>query len=307
MTEMKCLHCSAEVTNGLALCELCQQFVKTSLPYLQIYFGNLARWKPGRAGARPVPGSREPRGASDDGRPDRVSQALDEASNVLTTWARCLADDRPGRLAATIERILTFEEERCFRLLCALFERRVMTLATLGWAGEFVRAMAEQEATLRRLTERVVPGWYAGACGQLVGFDGGGAPLRCSAPTYVVPGLSWVTCGRCGATTYARDHLETILDESRGWVARPKRLAEALVALLDTEMSVPKLYTRIRQWAHQEAIKPVHHLARGYAWDETSERFVVADLEVGHARYRLGDVMDLALTKTRSAKATRAS
>jgi copper chaperone CopZ len=29
---MTCLHCGATVTNGLALCELCQHYVKTALP-----------------------------------------------------------------------------------------------------------------------------------------------------------------------------------------------------------------------------------------------------------------------------------
>ena len=305
MSTMTCEHCGADQTNGLALCELCQRFVTTSLEYLPVYIRNLSRWKPGRAGSRPVPGSREPAGVSEP-KPDPVSAALDSVGNALTTWARCLADDRPGRLAKTIERILTFEEERCLPMLCLLFERRLITLATLPWVGEFVRAIAEQEVALRKLTERVVPGWYAGGCKQVVGFDSEGAALRCGMSTYVVPGLSWVTCGSCGATTYARDHLETVLDEARGWLGRPKHLAEALVALLDTEQSVPRLYTRIRQWAHTDELTAVRHITRGYSWSLTEERFVVCDEETGHARYRLGDVLDLTL-RTRVTKTARAS
>lgn len=279
---MNCLSCGAVVTNGLALCELCQRFVTTSLEYLPVYFRNLSRWKPGRAGSRPVPGSREPSGVA-SARDDRVWDALDEAGSALTTWARCLADDRPGRVSATIERILTFDEERTFRLLCALFERRLVTLATLGWAGEFVRGIAEQETTLRQLTERVVPGWYAGGCRQPIGFDSDGAALRCGAATYVVPGLSWVTCGSCGATTYARDHLDTVLDEARGWVARPMRIAEAIVALVDTEISVPRLHKRISKWGERTEGRCI-----------VAVRKVDADGdEIGPKRFRLGEVLDL--------------
>lgn len=294
---MTCLSCHAEVTNGLALCELCQRYVTTALPYMAVYFGNLARWKPGRAGSRPVPGSREPSGSA-TARGDRVWDALDEASNALTTWARCLADDRPGRIAAMVDRILTFDEERCFRLLCTLFERRLVTVATLGWAGEFVQGIAEQETTLRQLTERVVPGWYAGGCRQPIGFDGEGGVLRCGAATYVVPGLTWVTCPSCGVTTYARDHLEVVLDEARGWVARPKALAEAVVALVDTEPSVPRMYDRIRRWAADDALTAIRRTERGYRWSDTEGRFVLATLPAGPARYLLGDVLDLTLRAT---------
>lgn len=270
---MSCLSCGAEMTNGLALCELCQRFVTTSLPYMGVYFRNLSRWKPGRAGSRPVPGSREPSGVATV-RADKVWDTLDEASNMLTTWARSLADDRPGRIAGTVGRILTFEEERCFRLLCALFERRLVTVATLGWAGDFVRDVAEQEATLRKLTERVVPGWYAGACGQVLGFNDAGAAVRCGAATHVVPGLSWVTCGGCGATTYARDHLETVLDEARGWVATPIRLAETVVALVDSETSVDDLRKRIAIWGKRQHLTAIRAHAQA------------------QMKYRLGEVLD---------------
>lgn len=294
---MKCLSCSAEVTNGLALCELCQHYVKTALPYMAVYFRNLSRWKPGRAGSRPVPGSREPSGVT-TARDDKVWDALDEASNALTTWARCLADDRPGHMARVVERILAMDEERRFRLLCALFERRLVTVATLEWAGQFVQGIAEHETTLRQLTERVVPGWYAGGCRQPIGFDDEGAAIRCGTATYVVPGLTWVTCPGCGVTTYARDHLEVVLDEASGWVARPKALAEAVVALIDTEPSVPRMYDRIRRWATDEAIMPIRRTTRDYAWDDDAHAFVLAELPTGPARYKLGDVLALTLRKT---------
>lgn len=264
---MRCLNCGADVDNGLGLCRLCQHYVTTALPYLAVYFRNLSRWKPERAGSRPVPGSREPSGVT-TARLDRVWDALDEAHNELVTRARELADDRPGHLARVIARILTFDEERTFRLLCALFERRIVTVATLGWAGDFVTAVNEHEARLRELTESVAPGWYAGAC------------KRCGTGTSVVPGLTWVTCGGCGITTYARDHIDTVLDEARGWEARPMRIAEAVVALVDTEQSVARLYERIKKWEQRGKVDGIR------AIDSEGD-------QIGPKRYRLGDVLDL--------------
>lgn len=258
---MTCLHCGAETTNGLALCELCRGAASAYLEWLPVYFRNLARWRPGRAGGRRVPSSREPQGAFPVSG-DRVSRALDEAGSDIATWARCLRDDRGVVLPAQDEEAVTVSA------LCRLLNENMTSIATLEWAGEFVVAMGKHETNLRNLTERVAPGWYAGAC------------KRCGVGTYVVPGLTWVTCGACGVTTYARDHLDTIIDEARAWVARPKALAEALVALLDSEASVPRLYDRIRKW-------------ESLGWLVGVRKFDADGDPVGPKRYRLGDVLDL--------------
>lgn len=296
---MNCYHCGAAVDSGLALCDLCQHKVRTDLQYLPVYFANLARWKPGRAGGRPVPGSRIPKGVLPPTE-DRMALLVDEAEVGMVGWADCLADDRPGHLARVVARILAMEGPARYRLLCQLFDRHLTSVATLGWCGEFVRSIMLAETALRERTEEVVPGWYAGACRGV-----GGVP--CGANTYVVPGLTWVTCRRCGVTTAARDHLPVILDEAGAWVARPKALAETVVALVETEQSVPKLVTRIRQWAHQGHLHPVYRMARGHVFDSDAERIVVADVEVGHARYRLGEVLDLARRDTHRLKMGRAS
>lgn len=301
---IRCLHCHAETSNGLALCDLCRRALVTCLEFIPIYFRNLARWRPGRAGSRPVPGSRVlyDGTAPQLGTGDRISDTLDETANALTTWARALVDDRP-HLARLLDRLVaaraaeTITEAEAVAWLCLGFERYLTSIATLDWCGEFLRALSHQESHLRAFTERCVPGWYAGGCRQVAGFDEDGAAVRCDAGTYVVPGLTWVTCGRCGTTTYARDHLEIILDEARGWVARPKRLAEAIVALVDTELSVPRLYERIRKWEQREKITAVRRTSRGYAWSMDDERFVVADEEIGHARYRMGEVLDMVLAE----------
>ncbi len=302
---IRCLHCQAETSNGLALCELCQRYARSIFETLPISFANLARWKPGRAGSRPVPGSRvlydgTTRGT---GTGDKISDSLDEAANMLTTSARELVDDRPG-LKRMVDRLAaarsaeTITEAEMVAWLCKGFDRYLTSVSTLDWCGDFVRDLSHHSERLLALMP-LVPGWYAGGCRQVIGFDDEGAAVRCETPTSVTPGLTWVTCDECGATTYARDHLDVVLNEARDAIMRPKALAEALVALLDTEASASKLYARIRQWSKRGDIKPVHHTTRDYEWDVDTERMVVVDVETGHARYRLGEVLDLVLRPVR--------
>jgi hypothetical protein len=174
-------------------------------------------------------------------RNDRVSRALDEAGTDITSWVRALADDR-GVEVPDLD-----TEGQTVSAACRLLAENLTSVATLEWCGEFVRKLSEHEATLRRLTETVAPGWYAGAC------------KHCASPTYVVPGLTWVTCRACGSTTYARDHLDTILEEAGDWIARPMRLAEALVALVDSEQSVPRLHKRISKWGERGHVLAFRH------------------------------------------------
>lgn len=272
---IRCMHCGAETSNGLALCELCRRAVLTYLEFAAVYFRNLARWRPGRAGSRPVPGSREPGAGSGGAATDRISRALDEAGAEMVAHVLHLADDRPG-----IEIPKPDDEATQFLAVTELLTTHLTSMSTLDWIGDFVTAMRDMEFRLRRLTEDYVPGWYAGGCRQLVGFDDEGAAVRCECSTYVVPGVSWVTCKACGATTYARDHLDVLLDEARGWIAPPKRLAEALVALLDSEQSVPKLHKRISKWGEREQVEAIRKV------DDEGD-------EVGPKRYRLGEVLDV--------------
>lgn len=259
---MSCLHCTAETSNGLALCDLCQMFASRCLELLPVYFVNLARWRPGRAGSRPVPGSREPSSGA-TAATDRVSVALDEVGNDLTTWARALADDR-----MTDDLPASNDETAAVRVACWFLGANLTSVATLEWAGLLVVGLADAEERLRELTEQVAPGWYAGQCGL------------CSAATYVVPGLTWVTCRGCGSTTYARDHLDVVLTEARGWVAGPKEIAGVVVALVDGETSVPRLHDRIRKWHSLGWLQAVRHI------DGDGD-------PTGPKKYRLGDVLDL--------------
>lgn len=261
---IRCLHCNAETSNGLALCEACQVAVLTYLEFVPVYFRNLARWKPARQGSRTVPGSRIPAGVIPSAG-DRIDRHLDEAAAELIKWALRFAAARP-RHAPVVTRILGLEEAATVHLLCKLYEKHLTSIATTSWAGDFVAGIRRLEHQLRALTEQLVPGWYAGAC------------RRCHAPTHVVPGLTWVTCGTCGVTTRAADRLDVVLREAADWIAPPMRLAEAVVVLVDTEQSVPRLYARIKKWGQRDQI--------------TSHRHADPDGDpVGPHRYRLGDVL----------------
>lgn len=309
-----CLHCGATTDNGLALCELCRYGATKRLEVLPVYFRNLARWRPGRAGSRPVPGSRvlyDGEIRSGDSTGDRISDRMNEAITALSTWGRALVDDRGG-----FERPLTFadaalmddlpeeiadDKALVFTWLCIGLEHHLVSISTLEWAGQMMRDLGYHEGRLRGMID-LVPGWYAGTCRRRVTME-----AVCGASLYVMPGLTWVTCPSCGANTPARDHLEVILDEARDWTARPKALAEAMVALLDSEPSVQRLYTRIRQWAHQGDIKAIRHTTRDHVWDDDAKALVVADVETGHARYRFGDVLDRVLSGAPRVEKTQAS
>jgi hypothetical protein len=275
---MNCLHCSALTTNGLALCDLCRRKAETCLTYLPVYFGNLARWRrPSRPnGSLGTSGQwLIQRGESESA---HIAVALERTSNDLSTWARALADDRGIDLPdADTEATVVVE-------LCALLTAHLTSVATLEWAGQFVRDMDRHERILSALTACYVPGWYAGACRRKVSMED-----VCGAPTYVVPGLTWVTCAACNATTYARDHLDAVLDEAQDWIDRPMRLAEAVVALLDTEMSIPRLHKRISKWGERERIVAVDRLGYPREMGYAGEQYLPK-------RYRLGDVIDALLT-----------
>lgn len=291
---MTCQYCRAETTNGLALCETCQYAADMWLTYVPIYFRNLARQRrPGRPNGS-LSGSGTwliRRGEVDT---SLIQTALGKAVNDLTTWARVMEDQRG------VEVPETSTETEMVTAMCAMFAGHLTSIATTEWAGQFLREIGKHEAALRELTESAVPGWYAGACRQKTGHDMEGNDYFCETPTYVVPGLTWLTCTGCGTTTAARDHLPVVLEEARGWVAVPRELAKAVVALVDTEASVDRLYERIRKWGRRGRIETIQarRWTRDYAWDEADERAVVVDEEVlGPPKHRLGEVLDRLLVE----------
>lgn len=285
-SDLMCFNCGARTTNGLALCDLCQTAVAKSLEYLPIHFANLARWRPSDSGTgRPVPGSRWPSNLTNGGT-DRVSEALDYAGNDILGWARMVAEDRGVDLPDA-----SGEAEQV-AVLCQWLTDNLASVALSEWCGDFatdVFAKGERQGVrcheryLAKLSNQCVPGWYAGGC------------RLCGHATYVLPGLTWTTCQGCGAATYARDHVEIVLREARGWLATPKRLAEALVALIDTEQSVERLRTRISKWATPEQRNNDGKVTRkaGPLADVAVRMLDIDGDPVGPRRVYLGDVMDI--------------
>lgn len=295
-----CQHCGARVDNGLGLCDLCQRKAVTILEYLPVYFHNLARWRPGRTGSRKVPGSVVLYDGTFDriGTGDRISDALDDTLGSLTRRAHQLTETRAfPRPHTWPDAVITNDlppdlaeqlvDQPALRVdaLCVGFIRHLTAIATRDWCADFIVDLDHHETRLRGFTEALVPGWYAGSC------------RTCDAPTYVVPGLTWVTCRVCGSTTYARDHLDIVLDEARDWLASPRRIAEAIVALVDTEQSVPRLQERIKKWQQRGRLEGTWRTERTWDWDEDLETMVIRIKTIGHPRYRLGDVVDLLFTE----------
>ena len=298
---MTCQSCGSKTTDGITLCGLCRQAVTVYLNALPIYFRNLARWRPGRTGTRQVPGSRVLYDGTTRDAGDKITDRLEDAAVALDILANRLLQagpvfERPltladatlaGELPEDLAALLAEDKPQAVTLLCTALRGQVHRIATLPWAGELVQTIGLHESALRTLTEQSVPGWYAGTCRR----------NNCGADTYVVPGLTWVTCGRCGAMTYARDHLDAILEEARDWIARPKVIAHAVVALVDTEESVPRLYDRIRKWAEKGDVKAIRATEIGPVWSEEERAFVQGERPVGHPRYRFGDILDRVLAR----------
>lgn len=266
---IRCLHCNAETSNGLALCEACQVAVLTYLEFVPVYFRNLARWRrPGRPNGS-LGSARQWMLRYGDGDTAQLEPAVDRALGDITDLAGELTNTPPTGNT----------EADTFALLCDFLEANIARIAARPDADRFARDIARHERTLRSLTETIVPGWYAGACQQPSGRDMEGNQHICGASTYVVPGLTWVTCPQCGTTTHARDHVDVVLHEAADWVAPPMRLAEAVVQLVDTEHSVPRLYERIRKWGQRDRITSIRPL------DAEGDPY-------GPHKYRLGDVLD---------------
>lgn len=232
----ECRSCHATTTNGLNACQTCRARLTVDLEFIPIYFRNLARWRPAYAGSRPVPGSRVLWMGNNTPSTDRIGDALDHCHELLTSWATKL-EDKTGLCVLSGD-----TPAASVVVLCHYLTENVDNLVTFDWVGDVITGTHDTATALLSYTETLIPGWYAGQC------------AGCTTDTFVVPGLTWVTCRGCGRTTYARDHLDTILTEAGDWVATPKRLAEAVVALIDTETSVELVRDRIRHWGTRELI-----------------------------------------------------
>ena len=266
---MKCLHCTAEVTNGLALCDRCQTTLREALVNVSAYYGDVDNIQPGqRVRVRSAYQSTPPPLSTDA--VDLISNALDEAATVIVGWARNLADDRPqvGQLPSSIQSA------------CGWLESYVGSIATLEWAGECLREMQQVERSLRRILDKADTGQFAGPCGNEIGrenVDGESVPLTCQRGLYSVASSNWVRCPECGRNWDAKERREVMRRESEDRVVPVRVLARIVVGLTD-EVSEERLIRRIEKWVDREQL---HHAGSRYL--------------DGRLRkvYRIGDVIRL--------------
>jgi LSD1 subclass zinc finger protein len=218
-----------------------------------------------------------------------------EAKTELVGWGRMLHEDRglefPKNFMTAIARHL---------------EQHLRSIATLEWAGEFVRQTLSLERRMRRVIASSKGRWYAGICSAItreeLPHDGlscacgchNGADYPCDidggcgseSPTidaemcdqdlYAEPGASQVRCPKCQTRHSVSQRRSILLAEARETLLPLSVIASACVALLDEEPSVEKFLKRIKKWTDRGEL-------------------VWSDNDGATRLYRVGDVLDLQL------------
>ena len=295
---MNCTNCTAEVTNGLALCAKCRQTLTVALVNVAAYHADVLRIRPGeRVKVRSTYQSTPPPGATPTY--DPISDVADAVATMVYTWCLALVDDRP-----TAGKIPGETTTRCGWL-----EHHIPSIATLEWAAELLRDALAAERKLVRILDKADTGWYAGRCGSSLEeeriHDGttclcachngiyqpcdmpGGcgsevaviAAVTCERGLYATTGQSWIRCPECGTTHNVADRRAAMMDEAREQVAPVAVIARAVVGLIDTEASVERLANRIDQWVSRGQL---HDLGVRVLTGNKPQRV-----------YRIGDVFDL--------------
>lgn len=300
---MNCLHCTADVTNGLTLCAKCQQTLTVALVNVAAFHTDVLRIRPGeRVKVRSAYASAPPSALSKVTF-DPISQAAEEIDDTVAIWCNTLTTARPnvGRAPATTV------------LRCGWLEGHLKVIATLDTANDLIRDMLNAERRLQRILDRSDTGWYAGKCGAMLAnertHDGTSCVCEChngyacSDPgicspdvpmiqavvcergLYATPGHGWIRCPECGTTHNAGNRRDQMMLEARDEIAPVSVIAKVVVGLIDTEQSVERLTNRIDQWVSR---KQLHDL--GVRVLDGRPRRV----------YRVGDVFDLLDVKMRT-------
>lgn len=247
---MTCKFCQGEVTNGLALCNRCQQTLRVSLTNVAAFHTDVLRIQPGqRVKVRSAYKSTPPPNVAVTFDPVTVATGYVDA--IVIGWVRNLQDDRPG----------IGEPPADIARACGWLESHVPSIATLEWAGEIVDEMLECERRLQRLIDQSDTGWYAGVCGNEIGrawheYEEGPEVevITCPRGLYGTVGTSWVRCPECGRTWNAADRRAVMIAEAREQVAPLTVIARAVIGLTD-EMSEERLTRRIKRWIDREQLK----------------------------------------------------
>lgn len=268
---MTCQHCDAKTTNGLALCDRCQYTLARACENIRSYHADLFTIAPPPSGVRRRGEETDPTGSAvlRLNASDPAEDLADRARNALSTWVRCLLEDRP-QLRAPANTV-----EAMARLLAG----RSATIATLPYAGEIARELTRLEWDMRRFIEANKQRWYAGVCGHIEDPD---APeAYCTRVLYADPEADFVRCPVCRTTWPVKARRAVLLEEARNVETNVATIARALATLLDDQPSVATLQARIQKWCDRGVIDRRGHL----------------DFD-GRVRktYRLGDVLDTLLS-----------
>lgn len=248
MTTTACLWCTAETSNGLALCQRCQQTLSVSLVNTAAYFTDVDKIRPGqRVKVRGAYQSAPPPPV--DPAPDRIGNTLDLVSMIIFGWCENLVDDRPGMLdplpLATARR-------------CGWLEAYTVTIATLPWAGECLREIRDCERDLKRILDHSDTGRYVGVCGNEIGRaedeTGEVVSVACPRHLYLPPTTTYVTCPECGRSWDGEQRQDAMLAMARDELAPIRVIASVVVQLVDEESSVERLTRRIEQWVQREKL-----------------------------------------------------
>lgn len=273
---MTCSYCTAETTNGLALCARCQRTIARALGNITSYHADLYTLAPPPAGVRRKSDTKDPTGSAVArvNASDPVEDLADRTRNVLSTWMRALVDDRPG---------VTWPANTVPAMAQRLGQH-LRSIATVSWAEAFARDVVRLELDLRRFVSANKQRWYAGVCGWIA------EPTKpeefCTRVLYADPDEALVRCPVCRITWPVAERRQILLDEARNVETNVATIARSLSVLLDNEPSQAKLERRIQNWVDRGKIERRGHI-------DTDGRV--------RKTYRLGDVLDI-LIEARSAR-----
>jgi hypothetical protein len=296
-----CLHCSA-VTAGSGLCSKCTHTTSRALARIAESHAELpsigastSRTRRGSTRSDPT-GAAVVRSESPAERPDDPDVAAATTRAQLVGWCMALSEERGVRLPADSVRAMTEH-----------LRRRLSTIGTCAWAGDFVTEILELEQQLRRIVARASGRWYAGRCSNelrparthdnascLCGCHATpdatcDVPGGCHPEVDVIPaeycerelfaevGSSTVWCRDCRQTWDLASRRRFLLDEAREALLPLHQVASTVVTLTDVASPLPRMIARLKRRVDRNQLQ--HRGTR--VIDGRTVRL-----------YRVGDVLD---------------
>lgn len=263
----------ANATTGGTVCPSCLGRLRSDLVdvaelvvYLDDTVARLANIGPPRVGSR----------SAEVGLPFNVGAAevRDVVHNVLSTWARDLWETHglrqqvpTGKIAPdgsplTVAELEPLDLDDTVPEMAAWLRRHPSWVEHHPAGGELVDEIGDAVEQVRRAVDLPPARVYCGPCPD------------CSADLYARPERAVVACYECGMHHDVEARREKLLDAARDVEATAAEIARALPKLLGRDLSANTL----RTWARAGKLtkrEPDEH---------------------GRPRYRIGDVIDVALT-----------